>query len=329
MQMTTDYGLVYDMRAPAFGAPATELYRAAIEQCAWADQHGFSRVTFPEHHASDDGYLPSPIVMAAAVAGVTQQMLIHLSVVLLPLYHPLRAAEDLAVLDLVSGGRLRLTVAGGYREEEYEQFGLDIRRRPSLMERAVAALKDAWTGEPFEFDGRTVRILPRPAQEPRPDIFLGGASPATAKRAARIAEGYEPLGARLYEIYLDEVRALGRPEPKSSPPSAEPSPLFLHVSDDPERDWPVIAPHALYEANAYGKWVRGRRGAVYAEATDAEELRQSGMYRVVTPDECVELARRTGRLTFKPLMGGLDPKVGWEGLHRFVDDVLPRLNGTT
>ena len=104
--MTTDYGLVYDMRAPAFGAPATELYRAAIEQCAWADQHGFSRVTFPEHHASDDGYLPSPIVMAAAVAGVTQQMLIHLSVVLLPLYHPLRAAEDLAVLDLVSGGRL-------------------------------------------------------------------------------------------------------------------------------------------------------------------------------------------------------------------------------
>ena len=323
----TDYGLVYDMRAPAFGAPATELYRAAVEQCAWADRHGFSRVTFPEHHASDDGYLPSPIVMAAAVAGVTQHMLIHLSVVLLPLYHPLRAAEDLAVLDLVSGGRLRLTVAGGYRDEEYEQFGLDIRRRPSLMERAVAALKGAWTGEPFDFDGRTVRILPRPAQEPRPDIFLGGASPATAKRAARIAEGYEPLGARLYEIYLDEVKALGRPEPKSSPPPSEPSPLFLHVSDDPDRDWAVIAPHALYEANAYGQWVRGRRGAVYAEATDAEELRRNGMYRIVTPDECVELARRTGKLTFKPLMGGLDPKIGWDGLHRFVDDVLPRLDG--
>ncbi|HKA03474.1 MAG TPA: LLM class flavin-dependent oxidoreductase, partial [Acidimicrobiales bacterium] len=115
--MTTEYSLVYDMRAPDFGTPAVELYRAAIEQCAWADQHGFYRVTLAEHHASDDGYLPSPIVLGSALAAVTQQMLIHLAVVLLPLYHPLRAAEDLAVLDLVSGGRLRLTVAGGYREE--------------------------------------------------------------------------------------------------------------------------------------------------------------------------------------------------------------------
>jgi alkanesulfonate monooxygenase SsuD/methylene tetrahydromethanopterin reductase-like flavin-dependent oxidoreductase (luciferase family) len=325
--MTTEYSLVYDMRAPDFGAPPVELYRAAVEQCAWADGHGFRQVTLAEHHASEDGYLPSPIVMGSAIAAVTERLLIHLSVVLLPLYHPLRAAEDLAVLDLISGGRLRLTVAGGYREEEYAQFGLDIRKRPSLMERAVAALKGAWTGEPFEFDGEVVRILPRPAQQPRPDIFLGGASPATARRAARIAEGYEPLGARLYEIYLDEVNALGRPEPKSSPPPSEPSPLFVHVSDDPERDWARIAPHALYEANAYGKWVRGRRGAVYAEATDAEELRRSGMYQVLTPDECVALAQRSGRITLKPLMGGLDPKIGWEGLHRFVDDVVPRLEG--
>jgi alkanesulfonate monooxygenase SsuD/methylene tetrahydromethanopterin reductase-like flavin-dependent oxidoreductase (luciferase family) len=324
----TELGLVYDMRAPHFGAPAMELYRAAVEQCAWADTVGFGRVTLPEHHASDDGYLPSPVVLGSAIAAVTEHMLIHLSVMLLPLYHPLRAAEDLAVLDLVSGGRLRLTVAGGYREEEYEQYGLDIRKRPSLMERAVAALKGAWTGEPFEFDGRTVVVTPRPAQQPRPDIFLGGASPATARRAARIADGYEPLGARLYEIYLEEIAALGGPPPKSSPPPAEPSPLFIHVSDDPDRDWALIAPHALYEANAYGQWVRGRRGAVYAEAADAEELRRSGMYLVVTPDECVDLARRTGRLTFKPLMGGLDPKIGWDGLHRVADHVLPRLAPT-
>jgi alkanesulfonate monooxygenase SsuD/methylene tetrahydromethanopterin reductase-like flavin-dependent oxidoreductase (luciferase family) len=325
--MTTEYSLVYDMRAPDFGAPPVELYRAAVEQCAWADRYGFHRVTLAEHHASDDGYLPSPIVLGSAIAAVTERMLIHLAVVLLPLYHPLRAAEDLAVLDLVSGGRLRLIVAGGYREEEYAQFGLDIRKRPSLMERAVAGLKGAWTGEPFEFDGRTVQILPRPAQRPRPDIFLGGASPATAQRAARIAEGYEPIGARLYEIYVDEVKALGGPEPKSSPPPREPAPLFIHVSDDPERDWPLIAPHALHEANSYGKWARGRRGAVYTEASDAEELRRSGMYQVLTPDECVAYVDRTGRITLKPLMGGLDPKIGWEGLQRFVDDVLPRLDG--
>ena len=155
-----DVSLAYDMRAPDMGAPAVDLYTAAVEQSAWADQHGFATVVVMEHHATTDGYLPSPIVLGAAIAGATERILIRLSLVLLPLYHPLRAAEDLAVLDLVSGGRMRLTVGLGYREEEYRQFGVNIKRRPSLMEEAVEALKQAWTGEPFEFRGETVRILP-------------------------------------------------------------------------------------------------------------------------------------------------------------------------
>src|SRR5438445_9761023 len=106
--------LAFDMRAPEFGAPPVELYRAAVEQCAWADKLGFTCAVVMEHHATTDGYLPSPIVMGAAIAGATEQLLIRLSLVLLPLYHPLKAAEDLAVLDLVSGGRLRLTVGLGY-----------------------------------------------------------------------------------------------------------------------------------------------------------------------------------------------------------------------
>src|SRR5438477_147587 len=117
-----------------------------------------------------------------------------------PLLPNWRSPTELAVLDLVSGGRMRLVVGLGYREEEYRQFGLSIKRRPSLMEEAVETLKQAWTGEPFEFRGETVRILPRPAQRPRPEIHMGGASPASAKRAARIADGYQPLAPRLYQI---------------------------------------------------------------------------------------------------------------------------------
>src|SRR5262249_52527286 len=147
-----------------------------------------------DHHASADGYLPSPIVLGSALAAVTQQMLIHLAVVLLPLYHPLRAAEDLAVLDLVSGGRLRLTVAGGYREEEYAQFGLDIRKRPSRMERAVAGLKGAWTGEPVEFDRRPVPVPPPPPPAPVAALSRRRPPPPPREGAPPTRGGFGPDG---------------------------------------------------------------------------------------------------------------------------------------
>jgi alkanesulfonate monooxygenase SsuD/methylene tetrahydromethanopterin reductase-like flavin-dependent oxidoreductase (luciferase family) len=280
-----------------------------------------------EHHASSDGYLPSPIVLGAAIAGVTDRMLLRLSLILLPLYHPLRAAEDLAVLDLVSGGRLELTVGLGYREEEYAQFGVNMRRRPSLMEEAVEALKHAWTGEPFEFRGQTVRILPRPAQRPRPAILMGGSSPASARRAARIADGYAPLAPRLYELYLDELRALGKPVP---PPTSDAAGAggYVFVSDDPEREWARIARHALHDNNEYAQWIGARRGP-FSAAADEDELRSRGIYRVLTPDECVELAATVGALTFKPLVGGLDPDVGWSTLQLVADKVLPRLTSSS
>ena len=323
-----EVSLAYDMRAPSFGASPAALYRAAIDQCAWADAFGIAGVTLSEHHGSDDGYLPSPIVFGAAIGGATTRLLIRLSVVLLPLYDPVRLAGDLAVLDLACSGRLRLTVAAGYRPEEYEQFGVEIRRRPSLMERGIEVLKQAWTGEPFEHEGRTVRVTPRPAQTPRPSITLGGASPATARRAARVADDYAPIADRLYEIYVEELDKLGRPAPERPRRRGDGAPVFVHVSRDPDRDWTLIAPHALHESNSYAAWAAGARGAVYAAADDADALRASGRYLVLTPDEAVELARRQGSLTLKPLLGGLDPAVGWAGLELVVDEVLPQLSGS-
>jgi alkanesulfonate monooxygenase SsuD/methylene tetrahydromethanopterin reductase-like flavin-dependent oxidoreductase (luciferase family) len=322
--VTIPLSLAYDMRAPEFGTPAVELYRAALEQCEWADKVGFSSVVLMEHHASDDGYLPSPIVLASAVGGRTERLLLRLSLVLLPLYHPLRVAEDLAVLDLVSQGRLRLTVGLGYREEEYAQLGVNIKRRPSLVEESVGALKQAWTGEPFEFRGQMVRVLPRPAQRPRPQISMGGASPASAKRAARIADGYEPLAPRLYEIYLDELRALGKPAPVGDVAKVGAG-SYVYVADDPERTWARIAPHAMHDTNEYARWIGNRRGP-FEPVSDAGQLRARGTYQVVTPDECLALAQATGGLTFKPLVGGLDPDLGWEGLQLFADKVLPHLS---
>jgi alkanesulfonate monooxygenase SsuD/methylene tetrahydromethanopterin reductase-like flavin-dependent oxidoreductase (luciferase family) len=320
----TELTLSYDMRAPDFGAPPVKLYQAALDQCEWADKLGFRLVNFMEHHATTDGYLPSPMVMAAAAAGRTKRILISVGVMLLPLYNPLRAAEDLAVLDLVSNGRLRLTFGAGYREEEYAVFGLELRKRPSLMERNVDVLKKAWTGEPFEYEGKMVRILPRPAQHPRPAITLGGRSKAAAERAARIGDGYYPITPAFYEDYRQAMAALGK---TAAPPAKRRgSYMYLYVTHDPEAAWKVIAPHALHENNDYARWMGDDPSAVYREVSDPAELLASGSYKIVTPEQCLQMAREEGVLSFKPLIAGIDPDFAWESLRLFEREVLPKLS---
>lgn len=313
----------FDMRAPDFGTPTGRLYSVALDQCEWAERVGFSAVTFMEHHASTDGYLPSPIVLASAAAARTRKIMINI-ILILPLYEPLRAAEDLAVLDLVAQGRLHLVVGGGYRDEEYEQFGLSISDRPARMEYAVETLKRAWTGEPFEYGGRTVRILPRPHTPGGPPIILGGTSKAAARRAARIADGFMPNAPKYFEAYREELARLGRPVPPPIP-AGELGAMFVHVTNDPERDWARIAPHALHEMNDYASWAKDDPDHPYRSVRDIDELRATNKYLVLTPDECVAHARANGGLFLKPLMGGLDPDLAWESLHLIESRVLPEL----
>src|SRR6201996_4744426 len=107
------------MRAPAMGAPTVDLYAAATEMCAWAEEHGALAAVLCEHHGSEDGYLPSPMILAPAIAARTQRVAMTL-ILILPFYDPVRLAEDMSVLDLISGGRASYTLALGYRPEEYE-----------------------------------------------------------------------------------------------------------------------------------------------------------------------------------------------------------------
>ncbi len=125
------FGLRYDLRRPPFAsASAAELAEAALEQCAWADEHGFTSVTLSEHHGSPDGYLPSPLVLAAAIAARTRRLRIVLAAIVVPLHDPIRLAEDLAVLDVVSGGRIVPVLAAGYVESEFRTFGRRLADRP-------------------------------------------------------------------------------------------------------------------------------------------------------------------------------------------------------
>jgi alkanesulfonate monooxygenase SsuD/methylene tetrahydromethanopterin reductase-like flavin-dependent oxidoreductase (luciferase family) len=256
------------------------------------------------------------------VAGRTRRIQITIAAVLVPLHDPVRLAEQLAVLDLVSGSRVALVAGLGYRHEEFTMAGVDRTTRGRLLEEYVDVLRKAWTGEPFEWRGRTIRVTPRPRSEP--PVLVGGSTPAAARRAARLRTGFFPAvgDPRLADIYREECMRLGY-EGFTSLPGG---PGFVHVSEDPERDWARIAPHALYDAQTYASWqTPGQRSEVHVEARNAEELRRSGVYRVVTPDECVALAEETGRIILHPLMGGMPPALGWEGLRLFAAKVLPRL----
>ena len=197
-----ELALSYDMRAPDFGAPARDLYAAALDQVAWADELGFDVVGLGEHHASPDGYDPSPLILAAAMGARTKRIRLRTSVVLLPLYDPVKLAEDAAVVQLATGGRLLLGVGGGYRPAEFELFGKRLEDRWRVIGETIAFLRKAWTGEPFEWQGRQCRVTPRP--DPPPPILLGGGSAAAARRAAHIADDwFPPLEPALWPPYRE------------------------------------------------------------------------------------------------------------------------------
>jgi alkanesulfonate monooxygenase SsuD/methylene tetrahydromethanopterin reductase-like flavin-dependent oxidoreductase (luciferase family) len=324
----TQLSMRFDMRSPAFAAPPEALYAAALEMAEWAERQGFAEIMLSEHHGFEDGYLPSPLVFGAALAARTRSARLRVAALVLPLHDPLRIAEDVAVLDNLSGGRAEIVIAGGFLPEEFEMFGRSRKDRGALVEEGVQVLEQAWSGEPFHYRGRRLRITPRPLQRPRPPLLLGGSSAAAARRAARIADGFLPVVPDIYETYLEECAKLG-----ATPGEARSfGPPFLHIAEDPESAWARIAPHALHESNSYAAGYE-RAGTVgpYPAADDAAALQATGLYQVLTPDQCVGLAQALGEnawLFLHPLMGGLDPDFAWESLELFASRVLPRLPKT-
>lgn len=314
--------LRFDMRAPSIGAPREELYAAALDMAAFGDSLGLYGISISEHHGVDDGYLPSSITLAAAMAARTQQIKLILSAIIVPLYDPLHLAEQLAVLDLVSGGRAMLVAAGGYVESEFAMFDRDIKKRAAAVEECITTLRKAWTGEPFEFRGRTVQVTPKPLQAHMP-ILMGGSVPAAAKRAGRLADGFITHVPELYQVYFDEARAHG----KHPLPFRASGPGCVYVTEDPEAAWKELEPYYLHETNAYGRWAAsaGVTTSIYKPLQSVEELRTYGGYAVVTPQQCIELAHKNQALLMHPLAGGCPPELAWRSLKLFAEKVLPAL----
>jgi alkanesulfonate monooxygenase SsuD/methylene tetrahydromethanopterin reductase-like flavin-dependent oxidoreductase (luciferase family) len=321
--------LRYDLRSPEWAATKhPELYATCLEQCVWAEKNNAADiVVLSEHHGVPDGFMSSPFTMAAAIASRTERIPITIAAALVPVHDPIRLAEQIATTDLISRGRVSFVVGIGYIDREFAMAGVEKKTRGKVAERYVEIMRKAWSGEPFDYEGRTVQVTPRPYSSPHPPMFYGGSSEIAARRAARLRLAFFPSidDPALEQAYNEECAKVGHQGFCVLPRAAG----FVHVSEDPDKAWAEIAKYAWYDAETYRSWqAPDVRSQVKTAAADADELRREGIYRVVTPDGCLELAEELGprgTITLHPLMCGMPAELGWESLELFRAKVLPRL----
>lgn len=252
--------LDFDLRHPAhLGADGPATYAAALDIIEWADRLGFERAGFGEHHQSDDGYLPCPLVLAAAAGSRTRRIRLRISILLAALYDPLRLAEEVAVADLCAQGRIDLALGVGYVEADFDAFGRDYHRRGKALDELIPFLRRAWTGEPFEHNGTMVRATPRPAQDPMPIFLGGGASKRSIERAVRLGDGFFPPGMRRpWEAYRRLCLEQGRGDPGEWTPRG---PIFLWITtENKEAAWEWLTPHIRNQIDSYAQWTSAGLG---------------------------------------------------------------------
>jgi alkanesulfonate monooxygenase SsuD/methylene tetrahydromethanopterin reductase-like flavin-dependent oxidoreductase (luciferase family) len=313
------------------GLEPTEMsdrYRAALDMVSLMDTKGFAMISLEEHHGAENGWSPSPLATAGLIFGRTQNVGVTISALLVPLHDPLRLAEDIAVLDLASGGRLVIVAGLGYRPEEYAAHRKDWSRRGKLLDESLDAMLKAWTGEPFQYGDTTVRVTPRPLTQPHPTVLVGGTSKVAARRAARFGLPFFPA-ANLPELeayYYEQCTEQGT-QGFCLMPAARTTMLF--VAEDPDKAWAEIGHHLLHEAQTYSGWqTPDIRSAVHSHATTLDELRSEGIYQIATPSECLALAEAQGEsasMLIHPLCGGMPIERAWECVHLYIDDVMPHL----
>ena len=327
-------GVAYDFRnPPESGLSHRELYAAILEQVVWLDRLGLDLVWFTEHHFVEDGYLPSWIPVAAAMAARTSHMRFSCDVCLLPFNHPLRLAEDLAVLDNLSGGRVEVGVGMGYAPHEFRGFGLPVARRVSLTDEGIAVLRRAFTGEKFSFSGKRydfqdVRITPGYVQQGGPPLWAAAMGEVGAERAARHRTNLLPQGhrSRTLDVWSSRLRA----------DNLDPAQFRIGiirpclVTNDQERDWQLVRGAERRRMEVYNRFRQesGGHGGV-AGITREESIPQTWVVGDV--DHCVaELSRfieehgLTDVVTWA-VPPGLRPDQMNASLERYSREVAPRL----
>jgi len=312
----------------ATGKDEADRYNAAIDMAEYADRNGFAIVNVEEHHNAQIGWLPSPLLMAGFIASRTKKIDIRGSALLVTLYDPIRLAEDIAMLDLVSRGRFYFILGQGYRPIEYHMHDHDWESRGEATEFIIETLLKAWTGAPFEYRGQQVQVSPAPFTKPHPLFYYGGMSKTAVQRAAKFGLPFFPPQPmpELQEYYLAEAQKHG----KAGRVEVHEDMSLLFIDDDPDRAWAELGPYFLRETQEYSSWRRGGVARHYqTESASVDELRKQGTFEIITPEECLTRAKSTEGRDYKPVLhplaGGIPLDRAWHCLELFSSKVLSQL----
>jgi alkanesulfonate monooxygenase SsuD/methylene tetrahydromethanopterin reductase-like flavin-dependent oxidoreductase (luciferase family) len=326
------FSYLFDFRQPAEFSmmSSAEFYAAMMQQVEYLDQAGFETIWITEHHFTDDGYLSAAMPMMAAIAARTRRIKIGSYVILVPFYHPLRLAEDAALIDVIANGRLRLGLGLGYRLEEFDTFRIPRKERLGRTLETVEILKRAWTGERFSFTGKyftikNARVLPKPISSP--ELLWGGMAPQAIRRAAQLDMGFAcNLGLKEINQYHEALRELGKDPAAYSVVNSR----MVYVADTEEQAWREIEPYLMYQMALYGKWLsEGAIETVGHFRPDAEALRKNAVLgppnRIIDRLRQIIAASPMTEIALAMQLPGLEPRKVMRSLERFSTEVLPIL----
>ena len=308
----------------------TDVYAATIEQAVLADELGFDHVWFTEHHFLEDGYLPAFQPLAGAIAARTKQIRISNDIALLPLYHPIRLAEELAVLDQISNGRMEFGIGMGYVPKEFDAFGVPLRNRVSMTDEAIEILRLAWGEGPFSFKGKrynlsNIDVHPKPVQPGGPPLWIAAMKEPGALRAARFGTNLLPQGRReeVLDPWRDAVNAKGE-DPDDYRVGIIRS---VYVTDDRERDWPKIREAERFRMGVYGSFM--------AETPDDYGWGSSdGIPQNVIVGDATQVTQEISEfintygitdIATSGLPPGIEPEFMAANLERLASEVIPNL----
>jgi alkanesulfonate monooxygenase SsuD/methylene tetrahydromethanopterin reductase-like flavin-dependent oxidoreductase (luciferase family) len=257
-------GVYFDLRnPPQWRRDWSRVYGFGLEVCEEAERLGADSVWLSEHHLFDDGYLPQPLSFAAAVAARTRRVRIGTAVVIAPFRSAFQIAEESAVVDAISDGRLELGLGAGYRRPEFDAYGVDFAARYSATDERVRAIREIW---------RSGEVLPPPIQDELP-IWLGYTGPRGARRAGVLGEGLLTIKPELLAPYRQGLIDGGY-----DPASARMAGVVnAFVTDDPERDWAMVAKHHSYQWDSYRYHMAQGTSLPAPHPIDPERSRAAGV----------------------------------------------------
>jgi alkanesulfonate monooxygenase SsuD/methylene tetrahydromethanopterin reductase-like flavin-dependent oxidoreductase (luciferase family) len=332
MTAALGFGYLYDFRNPAaMHRSWTDLYNETLDVIAWSENAGFEGAWIPEHHVAEDGYIPVPNIVLAAIAARTNTIRLGSAVALAPLHHPVRFAEECAVLDIISGGRLDVGLAIGYRRRETDSYGVDFSKRGSRFDEFLKIVLSLWAGERVTFEGQhfTVRdawIMPRPRGHI--PLYIGGFSEKAMDRVVEYGDGYFG-NEEACDLYFEKLRQRGK---KAGEARIRIPALYFTVAREPARAMEELAPYYHHVTNAYGAWA-GEDNALGIDRPSfrpmsLDEFKASGLLTILTPEQAVvHLTALRDRIGLEHLMmmkpPGLPAERFVEYAEVFASEVIP------